>query len=179
MVISPFRSEDRFPAFQFLNDGLPEIHHEPVQTADIHVQPPFLPELSVQNLTLDSRYSLVPQLVPCLPFSEKLLQILILGPAVREVAIPLVEPGRTPGGPLGTVKVDHHVPAVKNLPIPPALGQRGKGHGLGSVHTGDDNMHMQLQSWFSFIGFCLASFHLGVIAFIVAFCFDAAEKVAI
>ena len=125
----------------------------------------------MQDLTLDSRYSLVPQLVPCLPFPGIFLQALILGPAVREVAIPLVEPGGAPGGPLGTVKADHHIPAVKNLPVSPALGQRGKGHGLGSVHAGDDNMHMQLQSRLSFTGFCLAGFHLGIIAFIVAFCF--------
>lgn len=128
--------------FQFLDNGLPGIYYEPVQTADIHVQPPFLPEFPVQDLTLDSRYSLVPQLVPCLPFPGIFLQALILGPAVREVAIPLVEPGGAPGGPLGTVKADHHIPAVKNLPVSPALGQRGKGHGLGSVHAGDDNMHM-------------------------------------
>jgi len=125
----------------------------------------------VQDLTLDSRYSLVPQLVPCLPFPGIFLQALILGPAVKEVAIPLVEPGRAPGGPLGTVKADHHLPAVKNLPVSPALGQRGKGHCLGSVHAGDDNMHMQLQSRLSFTGFCLAGFHLGIIAFIMPFCF--------
>lgn len=141
--------------FQFLDNGLPGIYYEPVQTADIHVQPPFLLEFPVQDLTLDSRYSLVPQLVPCLPFPGIFLQALILGPAVREVAIPLVEPGGAPGGPLGTVKADHHIPAVKNLPVSPALGQRGKGHGLGSVHAGDDNMHMQLQSRLSFTGFCL------------------------
>ena len=64
--------------FQFLDNGLPGIYYEPVQTADIHVQPPFLPEFPVQDLTLDSRYSLVPQLVPCLPFPGIFLQALIL-----------------------------------------------------------------------------------------------------
>jgi len=89
----------------------------------------------------------------------------------NEEPLPAVEPGGAPGGPLGTVKADHHIPAVENLPVSPALGQRGKGHGLGSVHAGDDNMHMQLQSRLPFTGFCLAGFHLGIIAFIVAFCF--------
>ncbi len=70
------------------------------------------------------------------PFPGIFLQALILGPAVREVAIQPVEPGGAPGGPLGTVKADHHIPAVENLPVSPALGQRGKGHGSGICPCG-------------------------------------------
>ncbi len=72
---------------------------------------------------------------------------------------------------MGTVKTDNHLLSVKYLPVPPAFGKGGKGYGLCLVHAGDDNMHMQLQSRFPVTGFCPAGFHLGIIAFIMAFCF--------
>ena len=71
--------------FQLSYDGFFRVHDKPVQPEGIGIKPPFLPELSVQELLFQFRCGFIPHLILKLP--------------VPGIAVGLVEMRRAAGRP--------------------------------------------------------------------------------